>query len=106
MATPVFNQTPFVGNRPIGKLDAQGRVIPSTFEDLAYQADDGSGTTITYKGWARVGASTSAAVWKIQKLTYDASGNVLTITWPQNTAGIATAEYEFIWANRASLTYS
>jgi hypothetical protein len=106
MATPVYNQTPFVGNRPYGKKDAQGQLIPSTFDELAFRGDDTSGTTLTYKGWARIGSATSAAVWKIQKLTYDASGNILTITWPQTTAGIATSEYQFIWDNRASLTYS
>jgi YD repeat-containing protein len=106
MATPVFNQTPNVGNRPIARKDAQGNNIPSSFDDLAYQADYDGGTNLTYKGFARPGASTSAAVWQIAFLQYDGSNNLTSITWPQNSFGNATNDYEFIWTDRASYTYS
>ena len=105
MSTPVYNPYPTVQNRPMGRLDAQGRIIPSTFFDLAYQADLNGGSTVIYEGWARPGASTSATVWKIAKHTY--SGTTLTATqWPEDTNGHATADYEFEWANRASYTYA
>ena len=105
MATP-FSLQPALNNRPVGYLDSQARVIPDSFQAQAYQADDSGGSYPVYKGWARPGASTSTPVWKIQALTYDAGGNILTITWPQNAAGIATSDYIFQWSDRANYTYS
>jgi hypothetical protein len=105
MSAPVFNQAPTVMNRPFGRLDAQGRVIPDSFADEAFQGEY-SGTNLIYKGFARPGASTSAAVWQIAFLTYDGSNNLLSIQWPQDANGHASNDYQFIWANRASYTYS
>lgn len=105
MSTPVYNQLPTVQNRPMGRLDAQGRVIPSSFDNMAFQGVY-SGTNLTYRGFARPGASTSAAVWQIAKMTYDGSNNLLTITWPQDPSGHASNDYQFIWSDYASYTYS
>ncbi len=91
--------------RPIGKKDAQGNLIPDSFEDLAFRGDY-TGTNLIYKGFARPGAATSAAVWQIASLTYDGSNNLLSIKWPQNSFNAASTEYEFVWDNRASYTYS
>jgi YD repeat-containing protein len=105
MAVPVFNQTPNVQNRPMARKDAQGNLIPNSFEDLAFQGQY-SGTNLIYKGFARPGALTSASVWQIAFMTYDGSGNLLTITWPQDVNGHASNDYQFIWDNRATYTYS
>lgn len=105
MSTPVYNQMPTVQNRPMGRLDAQGRVIPQSFEDNAFQGAY-SGTDLIYKGFARPGSSTAAAVWQIAFLTYDGSHNLLSIQWPQDASGHASNDYQFIWANRAGYTYS
>lgn len=91
--------------RPEGRLDGQGRVIPSTYDNLAFQGEY-SGSNLIYAGWARPGALTSAAVWQISKLAYDGAGNILSITWPENEYGEASNEYQFIWDDRASYTYS
>lgn len=105
MSTPVYSQYQPAQNRPMARLDAQGRVIPSTFDDLAYQADLNGGSTIIYEGWARPGASTSNPVWKIKKNTYS-STTLTEVQWPEDTSGHASADYQFIWANRATLTYA
>jgi hypothetical protein len=97
--------TALTATRPFGKLDAQARVIPSSFGDLAFQGAYSSNNLI-YFGQARPGSSTSDAVWKISYLTYDGSGNLLTIQWPQDTNGNASSEYIFIWEDRAGYTYS
>ena len=89
----------------MGRLDAQGRVIPDSFSDEAFQGTY-TGTNLIYKGFARPGSSTSAPVWQIAFLTYDGSNNLLSIQWPQDANGNASNDYEFIWANRASYTYS
>ncbi len=105
MSTPVFNQAPTVKNRPIGFKDAQGNVIPTSFNDMAFQGQY-SGTNLIYKGFARPGALTSAPVWQIALLTYDGSGNIISVTWPENTYGAASNDFQFIWDNRAGYTYS
>jgi len=104
MATPVFNQNPTVGNRPMGRNDAQGNLIPESFEDLSFRGDY-TGTNLIYKGFARPGAATSAAVWQIAQMSYDGSNNLLTILWPENTLGVASNDYQFVWDNRATYTY-
>lgn len=105
MATPVFNQNPYVGNRPMGRNDAQGNLIPESFEDLSFRGDY-TGTNLIYKGFARNGKATSAAVWQIAKMSYDGSNNLLTILWPQDANGNANSDYQFVWDNRATYTYS
>lgn len=105
MSTPVYNQLPTIKNRPMGRLDAQGRVIPSSFGNMAYQGDLNGGSNLVYVGFARPGSSTSAAVWQIMKITY--SSNMPTaIQWPQDTSGNASNDYQFQWSLRASYTYS
>ena len=53
-----------------------------------------------YHGWAAPASATSAAVWRIKKFTY--SNNRLTQTeWADGNG-----EYDNIWDNRASLSYS
>lgn len=93
------------GNRPFGRLDAQGRVIPDSFSDLAFQGEY-SGTDLIYKGFARPGSVTTDPVWQIAKCTYDGSHNLLTITWPQDANGHASNDYQFQWSQRGTYTYS
>ena len=56
-------------NRPIGRLYAQGRPIPDSWTDEAFQGAY-TGDNLIYKGFAKPGAATSAAVWQIAKLAY------------------------------------
>lgn len=92
-------------NRPINELDAQGRVIYDSVDDLSFRGEY-TGTNIIYKGFAHPGADEAASVWQIAKMTYDGSGNVLTVKWPQNTLGVASNDYIFAWSGRAGYTYS
>ncbi len=103
MATVIITNP---GNNPLIKLDACGRAIQDSSDDLAFQADYSGGTNLIYSGFARPGASTSAAVWQIQKHSYDGNNNILTTTWPQDANGNASSEYQFAWNGRAGYTYS
>ncbi len=105
MTVPVYNQNPNVQNRPLARKDAQGNIIPGSFQDLAFVGEY-SGTDLIYKGFARVGASQTTAVWQIAKMTYDGSHNLLTITWPQDANGHANSDYQFQWSLRATYVYS
>lgn len=92
-------------NGPVGKLDAQGRLDQDSFLDEAFLGDYVGGINLIYKGFARPGSSAAAAVWQIAKLSYDANNNITAIQWPKLTGGQVSSEYEFIWNNRAALTY-
>lgn len=105
MSTPVFNQSPTVKNRPMARKDAQGNIIPSSFDDEAFRGEY-LGMNLIYKGFARPGASEGSLVWKLSKMTYDGSNNLTSITWPQDTNGHASNDYQFSWTLRASYTYS
>ena len=93
------------GNRPFGKLDAQGRLIPESFGDMAFLGAY-VGTNLIYKGFARPGTAAAAAKWQIAKLTYDISNNLTAVQWPQDAAGNASSDYQFQWTARAGYTYS
>jgi len=59
-----------------------------------------SGSNLLYLGEAPPGSATSAAAWRIQKYTY--SGSNLTDT--QYADG--DEEFDNVWDDRASLSYS
>lgn len=63
--------------------------------------DYSGGSSPIYIGWATPGVPTSAAKWKIRKLTYDANGNVTQIQWAKGDVG-----FNSIWDDRATLSYS
>lgn len=63
-------------------------------------AFDGSNNPI-YIGSALQGSAKSASVWQIRKLTYDGSNNVTDIQFANGSP-----DYNAIWNNRASLSYS
>ena len=59
---------------------------------------DEATSTITYVGGAVANASEAAAVWRIKKLT---CGVVFKMEWADSNT-----DFDNIWANRESLTYS
>lgn len=64
------------------------------------QIFDYNGTTIgtaIYIGWATPGVPTSAAKWKIRKLTYDLNNQVTAIQYANGDVG-----FNQIWDNRAN----
>lgn len=66
---------------------------------LRYDQDADPPTT-AYLGYATPGTSTAAALWRIQKLTFTLEGDVVA-TWADGNAN-----FDNIWDNRASLSYS
>lgn len=60
---------------------------------------DEASATVTYVGIAQIGTATSASSWQVKRISV--SGNVTTITWADGDD-----EFDNIWDNRASLSYS
>lgn len=80
-----------------GVSTSQGFKFTRGVDEISYI--DEASSTITYIGKAAIGTATSAASWQIQKILV--SGTVTSITY----AG-GTDNYDQIWDNRASLSYS
>lgn len=64
------------------------------------QAPDSTGLTY-YKGEAAVGSATSDAVWRIQRITLSDISDDVIIQWADGDSN-----FNNVWDNRASLTYS
>lgn len=105
MGVPVYNQNVTLKNRPMARKDAQGNVIPGSFDDMAFRGEY-TGTDLIYKGFARPGSTEGSLVWQLAFCTYDASHNLLSIKWPQDANAHASNDYQFSWTARATYTYS
>ena len=57
--------------------------------------------TVSYLGIADAGTATSAASWQIQRITFGASDQDVTIEFADGDVS-----YDNVWDNRASLSYS
>lgn len=93
-------------NRPLkyGPQDRRELIVQDSEVALRCQ-NDANGNPV-YLGRARIGTATSEDKWQIQFLTYDANQGVTSVTWPENSGGKASGEYEFTWDDRATYTFS
>ena len=55
--------------------------------------------SVCYVGWAPPGSATDAACWRVKKI--ELSGDDVSVTWSDGDA-----QYDNVWDNRASLSYS
>lgn len=79
---------------PSGALATETTLTTPTYKTLI---DDTTTASVTYLGKADIGSATSSAVWRISKI--DESGSVTSITW-------SGADFNAIWDNRTSISYS
>jgi len=93
-------------NRPF-KFGARDRreFIVLDSEGAIRAQNDASGNVL-YLGRAKVGADESDAVWQISFHAWDATEALTSRTWPENDESNASAEYEFVWDDRATYTFS
>jgi hypothetical protein len=81
---------------------ANGRLSVEPFSAYTMAYDYDVNGNVIYIGQAYPGNSTkSAAVWRIQKLTYDANSNVTDRQFASGSTG-----FDQVWNNRVSLSYS
>ena len=79
-------------------VEAQGSAQVEQVAGMAREVDLSDSST-WYKGWADVGTATSAASWRIQRITI--SSGTYSFDWADGDA-----EFDNVWDNRASLSYS
>ena len=92
-------------NRPRGLQNTQGVFIPSSFEEESFRGEYDGSNNLIYAGFARPGSTEGALVWEISKMAYDGSNNLISITWPLNSQGAVSIDYEFSWTDRATYTF-
>lgn len=94
--------------RPIVLVNGRFQELPTgdsvvgttSEEDTMYAKQiDFVGETVIYKGEAVPGSLTSASVWRVRKLTL--TGDDVAETWADGNAN-----FDNVWDNRISLTYS
>lgn len=81
------------------QVDAAGNIIQG---DKPYTTllDYNGGNAPVYVGEAAPGSATSAAAWKIKRLSYSGD-NLTAVEWADGDT-----QYDNIWDNRASISYS
>lgn len=93
-------------NRPFkfGANDRREYIVQDC--ETAFRAQYDANDNPIYIGKAKVGTQTSEIKWQISFQTFDASNNMTVRTWPQNSEGNASADYEFEWDDRTTYTFS
>lgn len=93
-------------NRPFkfGAKDRREFIVQDCEVEIRAQ-NDASGNVL-YLGRAKAGVADDEAKWQISFHAWDANNSLTSRTWPQNSLGSASTEYEFVWDDRASYTYS
>jgi len=77
------------------------RLAPKAIQKIEYD-NDVSGNSREFFGWAAINTATSAASWKIMRITYAtaSASDDFVVEWCDGNA-----LYDNVWDNRASLTY-
>ena len=78
--------------------EAQGSAQVEQVAGMAKGFDFSTSDTL-YRGWANVGSSSASAVWRIQRISI--SDGVYTFEWADGDA-----DFDNVWDDRASLSYS
>jgi len=92
-------------NRPFsfGERDRRTFITYKSETEIRCQ-NDGSGNPI-YIGRAKVGSGEDEPRWQISYHTWDANDSLTGKFWPEDADGAASANYEFVWDDRATYTY-
>ena len=80
-----------------GTSTGQGFKVTKNAEEVTYV--DAESASVTYLGYAGFGTATSSASWQIKKVL--TSGTITSILYADGND-----DYDNIWDNRSSLTYS
>jgi len=93
-------------NRPLkyGERDRREFIVQDS--EVAMQIENDAEGNPIYIGRAKVGTQTSESKWQISFQTYDANDALETMTWPENSLGNPSSEYEFVWNDRLTYTYN
>jgi len=93
-------------NRPVkyGTRDRREYIVRDS--EVTHRAQNDANGNVIYFGTAKIGTLTSEDKWQITFFIWDANNSLTSQTWPENSEGNATGNYEFVWDDRLTYTYS
>ena len=93
-------------NRPFkyGEKDRREFIVQDS--EVALRAENDANGNPIYIGRAKAGTLNGEVKWQIQFLEWDANNSITSVTWAENSDGIASTNYEFEWDERASYNFS
>ena len=91
-------------NRPFkfGERDRRELIVQDSEVSLI-AINDLNGNPI-FLGRAKAGEPITDDKWQLRKIEYDSNQGVTRVTWPQDSEGNASTDYEFIWSSVSDLT--
>lgn len=93
-------------NRPFkyGSRDRREFIVSEC--EVAIRAQNDANGNVLYLGRAKVGTLDADDSWQISFHAYDGNNALTSQTWPQNDETNASSEFEFVWDDRLTYTYS
>jgi len=93
-------------NRPFkyGANDRREFIVYNSEVSLRMINDTGGNPV--YIGKAKPGTLEADDKWQIAFVEYDAASSAISLTWPLNSEGNASTEYEFVWDSSTTVTIS
>jgi hypothetical protein len=93
-------------NRPFkwGANDRREFIVQDS--EVALRCENNASGSPIYVGRAKVGILDADTKWQICFIAYDINDGVTSVTWPENSSGIASSSYEFVWDDRVGYTFS
>jgi len=83
-------------HRPFHFGERDRHVYDNTNDWNIRALNDANGNPL-YVGFAKPGVLEGEQKWQIRKVEYDANEGVTSVTWPQNSEGNASRNFEFTW---------
>jgi hypothetical protein len=83
------------------KFGPNGNELVILVDENTIKLDYDENGNMIYSGKAPVGSLTSTAIWQIQKSIYNGNNYLVAILWANGDAN-----FDNVWDDRASLTYS
>ncbi len=90
-------------NRPFKFGDKDRREFIVQDSEVSLVAINNTSGNPVFLGRAKAGVSLSEDKWQIRKLSYDSSTGVIRVEWPNNSSGLASTDYEFVWSTVSNL---
>lgn len=93
-------------NRPFSYGPNDKRTFITYKSEMEIRCQNDANGNPIYIGRAKVGVLESEDKWQISFQTYDGNNSLTSKEWPENDLGNASSEYNFVWNDRATYTYS
>ena len=93
-------------NRPFKFGSQDRRIHIAENSEVGLRAENDANGNPIFLGKSKVGTRTTEEKWQIRKINYDAQQGVLDVLWPENDGGHCSSDYEFVWDDRAGLTFA